>query len=226
MIKKLAKRTKNTRADRPWSEKRPAYFALICGALLIFSASCGADDIDRKFTPGVYETLMLAVDSNSEILGYYQESQGEGVVKTCSFFLKGKSDRGEAHIVTWNDRIFPGLLSAAGNGEVVLRIEQGREHPGCGLVLLPEISSGIKLSKTADSKWITLKTVKGDRAILFAAPAPERKTKSYFIKDDVLGVLSIRGEWVNVEFPRPGKKSIKGWVRSDELRDLIPPAAS
>lgn len=225
MTSKSAKHTKNTRAGRPWSEKRPAYFALVGFSLLIFSTSCRAGDIDRKFTPGVYETMLLAVDSNSELLGYYHESQGDGVVKTCSFFLKGKSVRGEASIVTWSDRAFAGLLSTAGDGQVILKIEQGREHPGCGLVLLPEISNGITLSQTAESKWTTLKIVKGDRASLFAAPALERKTIAYFIKDDVLGVLSAHGEWANVEFPRAGKKSIRGWVRLDDLRDLIPPAA-
>jgi len=40
----------------------------------------------------MYEGLMLAVAQSGEISGYYRESQGEGVTKTCSVLLIGQGD--------------------------------------------------------------------------------------------------------------------------------------
>jgi hypothetical protein len=42
---------------------------------------------------------------------------------------------------TWSDRQLPGVLTAL----IELKVPGGREHAGCGLVLLPEISDGIPL---------------------------------------------------------------------------------
>src|SRR5262245_30572114 len=51
---------------------------------------------------GIYEGLMLAVAPDGAIQGSFREQQGEGVVKSCAFFLSGKlSGAGGTSVVTW-----------------------------------------------------------------------------------------------------------------------------
>jgi hypothetical protein len=172
--------------------------------------------------PGKYEGLMLAVDPAGNLSGYYRESQGEGVSKTCTFFLKGKVADNHAELSTWSDQVYPGVLKADG-ADVNLQIEKGRDFPGCGLVLMPEIAQGIKFDKTLDAKWSDLEIVASNRAYLYSAPAEDKKLKSYLIKGDVVGALSTNGDWVQVEFPREGKKSVSGWINVNDVKALQPP---
>jgi hypothetical protein len=166
---------------------------------------------------------MLAVDQDGTVTGFYRESQGEKPSKTCTFFLRGKTGAEPIAINSWNSQSFPGQIKAEG-ADVNLKIGQAREHPGCGLVLMPEIATGITLERTAATQWRSLKIVQGSRTPLFAAPSAGKKTKSYFVKNDVLGVLGHSGEWLQVEFPREGKASIKGWLKASDMQDLLPPS--
>ena len=119
--------------------------------------------------------------------------------------------------------IFPGLLQNESEA-VTLKIKQIRKEPGCDAVLTPEISDeGFNLRRTAATKWVGLRIVKNTRAPLFSGPSLDKKTRAYFIRNNVLGVVSVSGDWINVEFPRDGKKMIIGWVRSDDVEDLQPP---
>ena len=187
-------RINNIRCNNYMFLRNTAYALFLLGVPGLFAADISANENGQKFTSGMYETLMLAVDHDGSITGSYRESQGEGVVKTCAFYLKGKAVDGFAPISTWRTQTFTGELKRAGT-EVVLKIEKALEHPGCGLVLLPEIVGGLSLTKTTDAKWLSLRIVKNDRAQLFSSPSLSKITKAYFIKNDVLGVLSVNGEW-------------------------------
>lgn len=212
----------------------PIHLSLLLCGLLLITTYARAGEAGQKFTSGMYEGLMLAVDSG-EVVGFFNVERGEGVTFSCSFFLKGKEVKGQANIVTWSGQrirkdgdiyFFPGILKNENKDDVFLKIEQGSgEHPGCGMAIGPQIGEeGLPLSRNYEAKWTSLRMVKTDRASLFSEPTPDKKTKSYFIRGDVLGVLSVNGEWLNIEFPRPGKKStIKGWVRSGDVQDLQPP---
>lgn len=224
MIKESVKRMRNTREGNSMFKQPSAYLSLLFGALFLFAPNGKAVEAGQKIIPGMYEFLMLAADQKGEVTGFYRESQGEGVVKTCSFFLKGTDTGGQANLVTWHDQVFPGILKNESKNDINLKIAKGLEHPGCGLVLMPMIAEeGRGFTRIYASKWESLKIVKSDRAPLFSEPSADKKTKSYFIKKDVLGVVSVNGEWVNVEFPREGKAAIKGWLRSSDMQDLLPP---
>ena len=173
----------------------------------------------QPFKPGKYEELMLAVDQEGNLEGYYNESQGEGIVKTCTFFFKGKAADSRADITAWNDQSVPGVLKAEAKG-VNLRIEHGRDFPGCSMVLMPEIAQGISLDKTMEAAWNTLDVVDSERAYLYSAPVDDKKLKTYLIKNDVAGVLAKQGDWVKIEFPREGKKSVTGWVKAVDVKEL------
>lgn len=213
--------------------KSPVYLSLLLCGLLLITPYARAGEAGQKFTSGMYEGLMLAVD-HDEVMGFFNVERGEGVTFRCSFFLKGKEVKGQANIVTWSgqrirkdgDTYFsPGLLKNENKDDIYLKIEQGSgEHPGCDMAIGPQVGEeGLPLSRNYEAKWASLRMVKNDRASLFSEPAPDKKTKSYFIRGDVLGVLSVNGEWLNIEFPRPDKTSIKGWVRSGDVEDLQPP---
>lgn len=236
MMKRFEKRMKNIRVHNLMPKQLPSYLSLsIFCALFLFTSAVRAAEVNQQFQPGIYDFLMLAVTPEEEILGSYRETQGYDVVKTCAFLLRGKGKNGQVDVITWSDQffqgelnegetyLFPGLLKYKSHGRVILKIKLGREHPGCGLVLSTEISEGIELTRTTPTQWISLKLVKNARAPLFSGPSIEKKTKAYFIRNDVLGVLSVNGEWIKVEFPREGKKMIKGWVRSSDVEDLQPP---
>lgn len=233
MIKLLVKRIKNTRVGNPMIRQLPLYLSLLLSGLFLLTLDGRAGEAGEKFTSGIYEGLMLAVNDEGELQGFFKQSLG-AVDVTCSFFLKGKDSGGQANIISWsgqrfrekrkNPKIysFPGLLKNAsvnGTDAIDLKIEQGFGHPGCGV----DVAEGMLLSRTAKANWVSLRMVKNTRAPLFSGPALDKKTKSYVIRNDVLGVVSMNGEWINVEFPREGKKPIKGWVRTEDVEELMPP---
>jgi hypothetical protein len=197
---------------------------LLVSALAFFSIGCGADVTPgaSRFESGVYEGLMLAVDAQGSITGFFREEQGEGVTKTCSFFLAGKATSDEISVVTWNDKVFPGTIKAEKDG-VRLKIARGREHPGCGLVLLPQISDGITFDQVAKAKWIGLRRIVQQRAYLHSEPVSSKKLRAFVVRGDVVGVISESGEWLQVEYP--GRKmTTKGWLQANDTMKLDPPA--
>ena len=164
---------------------------------------------------------MLAVDAQGGITGYYREDQGEGVVKRCAFFLAGKVAAGESPVVTWNQGKFPGSLTPSSDG-VKLRVDQGREHPGCGLVLLPQIASGLELDLVGAATWQELRRIVDTRANLHSAPDEGKKMRAFLTKGDVVGVIAESGDWLHVEYPDKGKTT-RGWVRAGATRKLTVP---
>jgi hypothetical protein len=173
------------------------------------------------FKPGYYEGLMLAVDQERNLTGFYREEQGEGVVKNCSFFVSGKATSDEINIATWNKEVFPGTLRAEKEG-LKLKIAKGREHPGCGLVLLPQIAEGLLLDQVYNSKWVGLRVISSQRAYFYSGPDSSKKLRSFIVKGDVVGVLSENNEWLQVEYIG-GKKTTKGWIHANETVKPAPP---
>lgn len=175
----------------------------------------------QKFESGVYENLLLAISKQGNITGYYHEEQGEGVTKSCKFFLSGKTNSNKTSILTWNDKVFPGTISAETDG-VTLKIEKAREHPGCGLVLLPQISEGIILDRVEKTAWTELRRISSERTYFHREPTEGSRLRAYIIKSDVVGVLSEKDDWIQVEY-RARKGMLKGWVRNKDAEKLQAP---
>lgn len=234
MMSLLAKHIKYIRAVNPLSKQLHVHLSLLLCGLLLFTPYSRVAEADQNFIPGMYEGLMLAVNNEGELQGYFKQSLG-AVNVTCAFLLKGKDSGGQANIVTWSSQLFegglrspekyffPGLLRRSktihGDEAVDMKIERGYGHPGCG----PDIAENYGYSRNYEAKWVSLKLVKSKRASLFSGPSIDKKTKAYVIARDVLGVLAVNGDWINIEFPRAGKKSINGWVRSEDVEELVPP---
>ena len=169
---------------------------------------------------GVYEGLRFAVDAQGVVTGYYRDVQGSGVTKTCSFFLSGREQGGRADVVTWSIEAFPGSLQAADQG-VILRIENGRDHPGCASVLPPLISEGMLLDLDARMDWTSLRRVIAKKSFLLLKPNA-RKGRTYLVMGDVVGVLSKSRDWLSVEYANEGKR-VRGWIRAADTAELKPP---
>ena len=167
---------------------------------------------------GKYEGLMLAVTPEHQVQGYYAETMGEGVTRSCAFYLQGKPGA----LTTWFDEAYPGSVAPSSDG-VTLTVEQGRQHPGCLNVLMPEIATGLDLTQTANKKWIGLVTVSADKAFLLKKPGVKAAKRPYIVKDDVVGVLAFKDGWAQVEFINADDRSFTGWISQDQYRRLAAP---
>ncbi|CRM79196.1 hypothetical protein [Pseudomonas sp. 31 R 17] len=167
---------------------------------------------------GKYEGLMLAVTPQQQVEGFYSEAMGEGVTRGCSFFLQGKPEA----LTTWREAAYPGSVAVAADG-VTLTVEQGRQHPGCINVLMPDIATGLELSRTARKKWIGLVTVSAEKAYLLKTPGAKATKRPYIVKNNVVGVLAFKDGWAQVEFINADERSFTGWISQDQYTRLTAP---
>ncbi|AZE85188.1 hypothetical protein C4J98_3792 [Pseudomonas orientalis] len=167
---------------------------------------------------GKYEGLMLAVTPQQQVEGFYLEAMGEGVTRGCSFFLQGKPEA----LTTWREVAYPGSVAASADG-VTLTVEQGRQHPGCINVLMPDIATGLELSQTARKKWIALVTVAAEKAYLLKTPGAKATKRPYIVRNDVVGVLAFKDGWAQVEFINADERSFTGWISQGQYARLTAP---
>lgn len=167
---------------------------------------------------GKYEGLMLAVTPQHQVEGYYAEELGEGVTRSCAFYLQGPPEA----LTTWLDEAYPGSVAPSSDG-VILTVEQGRQHPGCLSVLMPEIATGLDLTQTASNPWIGLVTVSAEKASLLEKPGETAGKHPYIVKDDVVGVLAFKDGWAQVEFTNAKDHTFTGWISQDQYSRLSAP---
>lgn len=174
---------------------------------------------------GVYESLQLAVSPSGDVTGYYIETMGAGVTRTCAFALAGKVNAAqEADIRSWSSDVLPGHIAATEKG-VVLRIPQRQSHDGCMNVMMPLIDDGLELDATRKTHWLSMAEVSGERVYFNNAPDAATRRKAWIVKGDVVGVLKSQPGWTQIEFLSESGKSTTGWVESSELKPLTPPAS-
>lgn len=175
------------------------------------------------FKPGRYDALMLAVTPDHQVEGFYSETLGEGVTRTCAFYFKGPIQAdGVAPLATWEHDRFPGSLKATDDG-VTLTIPKGREHSGCPSVIMPQIATGLDLSRYADKPWIGLLKVTADKAYLRKQARGSAAKRPYIVMDDVVGVLAVKDGWAKVEYLNDEDRSFTGWISQDQYTGLVPP---
>lgn len=190
-------------------------------SLLMAAFSSHADSLHS----GVYEGLMLAISPAGHITGYYAESAEDGVKRTCSFSLSGQVSAQETNLITsWSSSVLSGHISATSDG-VNLTIPDGQTHAGCINVLMPEINTGLELEKTKETHWQALAQVDAERVYLSSTADVSTRRKAWIVKGDVVGVLQTQAGWTQIEFFGGTGKMIRGWVNSNEIQLLTPPAS-
>ncbi len=103
-----------------------------------------------------------------------------------------------------------------------MHLPNGRSHPGCQSVLLPQIDQGLTFDLTAAARWQELSFVQSAKAYLYKEPDEAKKMKSYLVKGDVVGVLAYKGGWVSVEY-NTGVKKLRAWVRAIDVAPMEVP---
>ena len=195
---------------------------MVCGfALFMMAFSSHATTLQS----GVYEGLLLAISSKGKITGYYSESAEDSVKRTCTFFLAGHVSAQQPDTITsWSSAMLTGHIAANSTG-VTLAIPYGQNHAGCMNVLMPEIATGLELEMTHQTHWQTLMQVSSPRAYLSSTPDAATRHKSWIIKGDVVGVIQTYGGWTEVEYVDDSRKTTHGWVNSNDIQPLSPPAS-
>ena len=169
---------------------------------------------------GVYENVLLAVNPNGAVTGHYREAQGEGIVKTCAFTFKGKAHAGKANIIVGEENAFSGEIQAK-TESIKLKIIKGRELPGCGLVLTPEITDGLSYDLTNKTSWNELRIITSEKSYFYSASKADKKLKSYLVKGDVVGVVTKEGDWLQIDYYSGNGKMRRHWINSKETASLL-----
>lgn len=172
------------------------------------------------FKSGIYENLLLAVNSDGVVTGYYREAQGEGIAKTCAFTFKGEADADKANIFVGADESFPGEIQAETDG-INLKIAKARELPGCGLVLMPEIADGLSYDLITKVSWSELRTIISEKSYFYSEPKVDKKLKSYLVKGDVVGVVAKEGDWLQIDYYSDSGKMSRRWINNKEAASLL-----
>lgn len=186
------------------------------------SVACAGADVP-VLRSGVYEGLALAVGPGGSVEGLFVHEQGQGVTKRCSFFLKGAVARdGTVKVDSWSvsARMY-GDLRTTPSG-LMLRLPQAREHSGCGLVLPSETDFALELSSVEATRWIALRVVSAARVALVDKPGEQHAGKFSLPKGSPLGVLQVKGQWLEVESLLDLNHRAKGWVRQTDASPLAP----
>jgi hypothetical protein len=87
---------------------------------------------------------------------------------------------------------------------------------------MDEIASGLVLERTARTAWTDLRRITSKRAYFFASPSSDQKTTTYVIRNDIVGILSRKDDWLRVEYPGV-KKMVGGWIHLQDTDELSPP---
>jgi hypothetical protein len=187
-------------------------FLLLFAIITIASRGWAAEG--TKARSGVYEHLSLSVSANGEISGYYNAEQG---YRACRFFLHGKIQPSSTPLESWSDQKYPAEIRFISDN-ILLKVTG--EHPGCSVVGNAAIFSaeGATLDRELATDWIGLGVIEKDRASLHSAPAKIKSTRAYLIKSDVVGILKTMPDWTFIEYYRPGRPSVRGWLKSSDLR--------
>ena len=194
----------------------------LVSALTVLLATLSACAETTPLEPGVYENLLIAVNKDGLVTGYYRESQGEGVVKNCEFFFKGEAKNGMANIAVWGDQVFDGKIKA-GAEDLNLKIEKGRELPGCGLVLMPEIANGLDFDLLTKAPWSELRRITNEKSFFYSEPKADKQLKAYLVKGDVVGVVASQGDWLQIDYYSSNGKTSRRWVSAKDTSVLQTP---
>lgn len=190
-------------------------------AFFVISTTCCAQE-PSSLKSGVYEGLNLAISKEGVVTGYFNEKQGEVVEKGCSFYLQGTYAAGQVSFISWRTAKLPGTMKVQSD-EITLQIPQGRNHPGCMSVLLPQIDQGLSLDLTSSANWEELRVVALDRASFYKEPDETKKMKAYLVKGNVVGVLGAKKkDWLSVEYITD-KGKVSGWMPETSLAKLVAP---
>lgn len=180
-------------------------------ALLLSLTGCS--EANQKYS-GIFETIYIAQPTADIIKGFYEESLGAG--HKCVFSFEGKTQGNHADI-TVNGEGFTGHIEFQ-DKELILTIENARDIPGCAMVLMPEIATGLSYTSSQKASWIDLKKASQQGAKLYLSATTQAEKITSISPRTVMGILEQSNGWVRVSF-YDENGFIEGWVKRTELTD-------
>ncbi len=192
-----------------------------CAACLPAAFSAQAGPPPRA---GLYESLLVAAGPDGSVTGYFHERLGSQPVRECAvFFVAGRD--GAVTAWTAGERgAIPGRLSEDAGG-VTLALPRIRDLPGCASVLDPEAGKGMTFGPTLAESWRELAVVAARRAPLYPSAAA-RRSRSYLVAGDVVGVAGRVGGRLRVTYIADDGRAVRGWLDVAETQDVRPPGGS
>lgn len=197
---------------------------------LIFSVSEASAQVGKGFS-GEFDALVLGVDGQTHLTGFYSDGTGEDrntgkPMFTCQFAIEGDLADGKYKIETYypgDEKVIRGELKFSGEGEkteVFVKLES--EHGGCANVN-PFSRDGANFLLLKRGDWTAVAVVKAAKTYFYDSPDAKSKRRAYLVKNDFVHIFEKRGDWINVEFA--GEKITRGWIKKADLYNLRFPAA-
>ncbi len=210
-------------------------FSIVTAAILVIS-SCQlivSAQEKSKIVSGDYESLIIGVNANGELTGYFSDSTGvdeDGNPRfSCTFFIYGAKETGGIYrIKTW----FPEFPEDVIEGELKfvevgvkngVNIKLEGEHDGCMNVtpFLKE-EKGLDFSLSSAGNWESVRMISPKRVWLFKSIDAGAPQKIFVDKNDAVKVLQTKNGWAEVRYSDPNGRSAAGWMKISDFYGLEP----
>lgn len=177
---------------------------------------------------GDYDGLMIGVDSKGRLTGYFDQGTGDdgkGNPRfTCRFVIFGMpSGEGRYEIRTWHpafaDDLIDGELTATEiSGKRGINIRLFGEHGGCWNVApVLKDEEGLDLELTEPGDWESVRMIASAKAFFHTAADAKTKQKAFVVKNDVVKLLNVKGDWAEVAYTSKTGRSTAGWILAASL---------
>jgi hypothetical protein len=173
-------------------------------------------------TSGDYDGLLVGVDRNGILTGYFESSTGAGQF-SCIFFVSGKITGSSNRVQTWfpGDRepkeVIHGVLeNVSSNGKPSIRLKLDEEHGGCWNVQT-FASDPSTFVLTEQGRWESIRIIASKKARFYDDPSSPKARKAYVVTGNALRVFERRDGWVRGEYVSPDNRRTRGWISERDL---------
>ncbi|UVW28280.1 hypothetical protein [Massilia sp. H6] len=172
---------------------------------------------------GDYDGILVGVDRNGILTGYFESSTGAGQF-SCIFFVSGKVTGSSSNRVqTWfpGDRdpkeVIRGVLKhVSSNGKPAVLLKLDEEHGGCWNVQT-FASDPSTFVLTEQGRWESIRIIASKKAYFYDEPSSEKARKAYAVTGNALRVFETRDGWVKGEYVSPENRRTRGWISERDL---------
>lgn len=192
-------------------------------SIIVYFAFLSIHSFCQNLTSGEYDSGMkIAYDSSTnKITGYFENYTGmdeeTGNPKfSCVFYIIGTVKDSKVNVTTYypnsNDDQIVGIIEI--KNDSTFKIKLPEEHGGCWNVYhFADEKVTFKLEQQIP--WIQIRYIVSEKAHFYSEKSIDKKQNSYVIKDDLVCIDTIDGEWAHCTFY--GSTITTGWIRMEDL---------
>jgi hypothetical protein len=208
------------------ASKRTGSAALALVALVALASVAAAGEV--RPASGVYDPVLVGVDLASGVVSGYVRADfpGAGTAAAPQFACRFAFAGVPGKIVAWEPAGGPIAGDAAtvdgaiGFAAASLTLKLQSRPGGCQYLMADDAKIDEDLS--ARRNWVAVRVVDGQRAYFHDGPDERTRRNSFVVRDDGVGVLSLRPGWAEVEFIS-GNGSTRGWMKTADFYADGPP---